>query len=362
MTTAGVVTTGTTNDAPAQVPANKGFHPTIERDHSYIFIDGCMQAWPDADFAVAEQHGATAYCVTAWDPHAPLDQVIEGAMFWNLIARRYPNILVAERADDIRRAKRESKAALVLAAQGGDWVGFKLHRVEALYRLGLRMMLFAYNRTNQLCDGCLDRTNDGLSRFGQLVVDECNRVGMLIDCTHIGRRASLDIIERSSQPVVFSHSNPKAVADNPRNIDDEQIKSCVARGGVIGLCTWGPIVQRKGRTNRPTVEDFIDHVDYVAHLTGSTDHIGVGTDMSLGTYPDHEHDPWGEPEYPSPSAAYDENISADVRSPLRAIEGFDNYPQVLNLIDHLLKRGYSDQDIHKILGENFLRVFGQVWR
>src|SRR5690606_21848107 len=120
---------------------------------------------------------------------------------------------------------------------------------------------------------------------------------------------------------------------------------------------WGPIVLRAGRTERPDVDDFIDHIDYVAHLTGSTDHIGIGTDMSLGTYPDHWHDPWGEPEYKPVSAVYDEHISADVRSPLRAVEGFSSYPEVLHLIDRLQQRGYSDQDVRKILGENFLRVF-----
>lgn len=341
---------------------NKGFHPILETDHQYIFIDTCMQAWPDADYANAHRHGVTAYAVTGWDPHATVDQALEGAMFWHLIARKHPNVLIAQTAGDIRRAKRENRAAFIVAAQGGDFIGDKLHRIEAFYRLDLRVMLPAYNRTNLICDGCLDRTDSGLTRFGELVVDECNRVGLLLDCTHTGRRASLEIIERSAQPVVFSHSNPRAVADNPRNIDDEQIRACAAKGGVIGLAPWGPIVMRKGQRSRPNLEQFIDHVDYVAHVTGSTDHVGIGTDMSLGTYPDHWHDPWGEPVYPSVSGDYDQYVSADVRSPLRAVEGFSNYPEVLNLIGGLGQRGYSDDDVGKILGENFLRVFDQVWR
>lgn len=341
---------------------NKGFHPTLDGEQPYIFVDSCMQVWPDADFANAHRHGVTAYAVTAWDPHDGVEQALESGMFWHLIARRYPNIIIAETAEDIRIARQDGKAAFILAAQGGDFIGNKLHRIEAFYRLGLRMMLPAYNRTNQICDGCLDRTDSGLTRFGELVVEECNRVGLLLDCTHIGRRASLEIIERSSQPVVFSHSNPKAIADNPRNIDDEQITACAAKGGVIGLASWGPIVMRKGQNTRPTLEQFIDHIDYVAHLTGSTDHIGIGTDMSLGTYPDHLHDPWGEPTYESVSGDYDRHITADVRSPLRAVEGFSTYPEVLNLIDGLQQRGYSDADVARILGENYLRVFAQVWK
>ena len=344
------------------VAANKGYHPILEADHPYVFVDSCMQIWPDADFANAHRHGVTAYAVTAWRPHAMVEQALEEGMFWHLIARRHPNIVVAQTAADIRRAKRERKAALILAAQGGDFIGNKLHRVEAFHRLGLRMMLPAYNASNAICDGCLDRTDGGLTRFGELVVAECNRVGVLLDCTHVGRRATLEIIDSSSRPVVFSHSNAKALVDNPRNIDDEQIRACAARGGVIGLAPWGPLTLKKGKTAWPPVDDFIDHIDHVAQLTGSTDHLGIGTDMSLGTYPDHEHDPWGEPEQPDVSTTYGRLITADVRSPRRALDGFSNYADMLNLIDRLGRRGYRDDDVRKILGENYLRLFEQVWK
>lgn len=341
--------------------ANKGFHPTIEQDHPYIFIDSCMQIWPDADFSVANQHGVTAYAATAWRPHANVEQAMEEGMFWHLVARKHPNVIVAETVNDIRRAKREGKAAIIITAQGGDFIGNKLHRIEAFYKLGLRMMLPAYNTTNLICDGALDRTTSGLTRFGELVVDECNRVGLLLDCTHLGKNASLQIIERSDKPCVFSHSNPNGVVPNPRNIDDDQITACVEKGGVIGLAPWGPLVMKPEQETWPTVNDFIDHIDYVVTLIGNTDHIGIGTDMSLGTYPDHEHDPWGEPEYPDVASRYGQLITTDVRSPMRALDGWWNYPQVTNFVDRLLARGYSDDDVRKMLGENYLRVFEQVW-
>ena len=341
---------------------NKGFHPILEQEFPYLFIDSCMQAWPDADYPNAHRHGVTAYAVTSWRHGATLDQALEGLMYWHLVSRKNPLITIIKEAEDIIRVRRENKAAFILVTQCGDFIGNRLHRIEAFYRLGLRMMIPAYNATNLLCDGCLDRTESGLTRFGRLVVEECNRIGMLLDCSHIGRRASLEIMEQSEQPVVFSHSNVNSLVESPRNITDEQIKACTAGGGVVGLTNWAPLLLKKGVTARPTVNDLVDHAEYVSQLVGSTDHIGLGTDMSLGTYADYPHDPWGEPDYIPFTREYGTHITPDVRSPRRAADGFSNYPEVANYADKLLERGFSDEDVRKILGENYLRVFSHVWK
>jgi len=344
-------------------PLNEqGIHPVLEKDHPYIFIDSCMQIWPDAQFAKAHQHGATTYAVTAWDPHADLDQALQGIMYWHYVARKYPDLLIVFTAQDIRKAKKEGKGSLLLASQCGDFIGTKLHRIEALYRLGLRMLIPAYSLSNRICGGCLDLTDSGLTSFGRLVVSECNRIGLLLDCSHLGKRSSLDIIEQSEHPVVFSHSCTTALAENPRNIDDEQIKTCAAKNGIIGLSPWGPMTLKTGKTSRPTVDDFIDHIDHMAQLLGTIDNIGIGTDMSLGTYPDHEYDPWGAPDYKDVTSTYDQHITDNIRSPQRMVRGFSNYAEVLNFIRQLAARGYKELEIKKILGENFLRVFTQVWQ
>ncbi len=353
----------TRNQTPEFDPLNeKGLHPVLAEDPPYVFIDSCMQIWPDADFANAHLHGVTAYAVTAWNPHLPVDRALEGLMFWHSIARAHPHISVATGTDDILRAKKKRETTLLLASQCGDFIGTELHRIEAFTRLGLRMLVPAYSATNRICGGCLERTDGGLTAFGRRVVAECNRVGLLLDCSHVGRRSSLEIIDQSHVPVVFSHASAKALADNPRNIDDSQIAACAAKGGVIGLCPWGPLILRKNRTSRPTLDDFIEHVDHTAQLLGSTENIGIGTDMSLGTYPDHEHDPWGAPEYKDVTSAYDIQISDNIRSPLRMVDGFSNYAEVLNFADRLKRRGFEEEDVRKILGENYLRVFNAVWK
>ena len=354
-----------TGEASSQTAAKPerpgGEHSVLSQDHPFTFIDACMQAWPDAQFEQAHRHGVSAYAVTAWTPNATVDSALKELMFWHLVARQHANLFVIETAEDVRRAKRERRAGLILAAQDGDWIGKELHRVEAFQRLGLRMMLLAYNRGNHIADGALDVNGHGLTRFGRLVVDECNRVGIVLDCSHTAARSTLEIIDRSRHPCVFSHSNPSAIVPNPRNVSDEQIKACAARGGVVCLCTWGPIVMKAGAGRRPTLDDFVGLVDHVAQLTGSADHIGIGTDMSLGTYPEHESDPWGTPDYPNPAAEYGKVVTADIRSPRRYVEGFDDYAQVVDLAGRLQARGYSAADVGKILGGNLLRVFDAVW-
>ena len=347
--------------APPQTSHGKSVHTVLDSNPPFIYVDPCMQIWPDADFHLAHRHGVTAYAVTAWDPHADIRAATDGIMYWHGVAREHSGLEVVKTVEDIRRVKREGKAGLLLAAQDGDWVGYDLGRIQALADLGLRMMLLAYNATNQLADGALDRTDGGLSRLGLRVVEECNRVGIILDCSHAGKGATLEIMDRSAHPCVFSHSNPSALVPNPRNIDDEQIRACISRGGVIALVSWGPLCMRPDTTHRPTLEEFFQLIDHVVNMAGNADNVAISTDMSIGTYPDHPHDPFNPPEYPDIAAQYNEHVTADFRSPRRQVGGFEDYAQIIDVADRLLAYGYSDRDVEKILAENFLRVARQVW-
>lgn len=347
--------------APQQTSHGKSVHTVLDSNPPFIYVDPCMQIWPDADFHLAHRHGVTAYAVTAWNPHADIRAATDGIMYWHGVAREHSGLEVVKTVEDIRRVKREDRAGLLLAAQDGDWVGYDLGRIQAFADLGLRMMLLVYNATNQLADGALDRTAGGLSRLGQRVVEECNRVGIILDCSHAGKRATLEIMDRSAHPCVFSHSNPGALVPNPRNIDDEQIRACISRGGVIALVSWGPLCMRPNTTHRPSLEEFFQLIDHVVNMAGNTDNVAISTDMSIGTYPDHPHDPFNPPEYPDIAARYNEHVTADFRSPRRQVEGFEDYAQIVEVADRLLIHGYSERDVEKILAENFLRVAGEVW-
>ncbi|MBX3142767.1 MAG: membrane dipeptidase [Trueperaceae bacterium] len=340
---------------------NKGFHDLLDREHPYIFVDACMQAWPDTDYAVAHRHGATCYAPTACGVFQDLDEALENIMSYHLAVRQHSNVRIAKTAADIRAAKADGVAALILHAQGGEWLGGKLHRLAAFKELGLRMMLPAYNRANLLCSGCLEPHDGGLTSLGRAFVAEANRLGVLLDGSHVGYRSCHEMIDASSAPVVFTHSNVKALVDSPRNIPDDLILACVAGGGIIGLAPFGPLCFREGSNSWPTLSDFMDHVDHVVQLTGSTRSIGIGTDMSLGTYIDLTPDPWAAPNYLSMGTEYTKHVSGDRRSPKRALADFNSYAHIWSLIDALNGRGYSDDDVAGILGGNFLRVFEEVW-
>jgi membrane dipeptidase len=344
---------------PLHERPNRGFHPLIQEEQPYIFIDGCVQIWPDADLPNAHRHGCDVFAVTAFMPHTGLEAALSDLMVWHQVVREHSNLRLALRARDINEAKSQGQACLLLASQDGEFIGADVRRVEAFHKLGLRMLIPAYNRNNLLCGGVLEYSDAGLSGLGREVVAECDRLGIVLDCSHVSRRSSFDIIEASSNPVVFSHANPKALVDNPRNIDDEQIKAIAAGGGVIGTVNWGPLIFKQGMTKRPAVHDYLDHIDYLADLLGTTQHIGIGTDFCLGSYPRHNHD--GHAHYKRVMTAMNQYVTTYWRAPERFAEGFCWYPEILTVIRLLRERGYSDVDVEGILGKNFLRVFQQVW-
>ena len=118
---------------------------------------------------------------------------------------------------------------------------------------------------------------------------------------------------------------------------------------------------RPNTTHRPTLEEFFQLIDHVVNMAGTTDNVAISTDMSIGTYPDHLHIPFHPPEYPDIAAQYNHHVTADFRSPRRQVEGFGDYAQIVDVADRLLAHGYSEEDMEKILAENFLRVAEEVW-
>lgn len=344
------------DDAPIH-PLDKGHH--TKGTTPYLFVDSCVQIWPDTDYSQLHEYSATAYCITTFRPNDGPENALDEIANWHRIARDYPGIRIAERVEDITEAKAAGQAAIVINSQGGDFLGPNLHRLAMFHRLGLRMMIPAYNTRTTLADGLFEATNAGLSTMGRGWVKSCNDLGIVMDMTHVGERSSLEVLGLSEDPVVFSHSNPRKLVDNVRNVTDEQIRLAAGTGGLVAPTNWGPLNYRAGSNRRPTLGEYADAIDYIVELVG-IDHVGIGTDMSFGTYPDGDLIR-GLPGKALVGGDYARYVEVSPRSKLRYVEGFEDYSQVSDLITELEKRGYESSDIAKVMGQNWLRVFGAVW-
>jgi len=256
----------------------------------------------------------------------------------------HPETLVqVETVDDIHCARRDAKLAVAFDLEGMNALNGDIGMVDLYYRLGVRQMLFAYNRNNLAGGGCHDE-DIGLTDFGRAVVREMNRVGMVVDCSHCAYKTSMEAIEASEAPVIFSHANARKLWDHERNIWDDQIKACAATGGVIGVTGVGIFLGPKG----PTVEHLVEHIDHMVDLVGP-DHVGFGMDSVLRAHKPNQaftrnRDYWPERQYPDGGTGYVPPEEAP------------------RLTQALLDRGYGEADVRGILGGNFLRVAETVWK
>lgn len=245
---------------------------------------------------------------------------------------------------DVDRARADGVMAVTFDLEGMNALDGEVAMVGAYYTLGVRQMLFAYNRNNEAGGGCHD-DDVGLTPFGRAVVGEMNRLGMLVDCSHTAHRSTMEVMELSTEPVIFSHSNAWGLCRHGRNIKDDQIKACAATGGVIGINGLGLFLGNDDISSGR----FVDHVAYMADLVGA-EHVGIALDYAFavdGPSFKFESHPefWPHNEYP-PGHRYT----------------FVPPGQLPEIADTMLKRGFGEEAVKGVLGENFRRVAARVWR
>ncbi len=253
--------------------------------------------------------------------------------------------LLAGGIEDIERAGNEGKLAISFDIEGMNALNGNLDMVDVYHGLGVRQMLFAYNLNNDAAGGCHDY-DTGLTDFGRQVVRRMNELGMIVDCSHIGYRTSMDIIEVASGPVVFSHSNPTAIWEHQRNINDEQIKACAETGGVIGINGMGIFLG----DNDVSTETMMRHIRHLADLVG-TEHIGFGFDYSPPIGIDVGEILRSRPDYWPAGNLYDTPHIDHAGPPM--------FPEIVTA---LLDDGFQEDEIRGMLGWNFKRVASQAWQ
>jgi membrane dipeptidase len=262
-----------------------------------------------------------------------------------LVARYPDRLALALTAADVERAMKQGRIASLIGMEGGHSIDGSLAVLRQMYDLGARYMTLTHSKNNAWADSATAApVHDGLTDFGRDVVREMNRVGMLVDCSHCAHRTTMEAIEASTAPVVFSHSNARRLCDHERNIRDDQIRACAATGGLVGVTGVGRFLGPRG----PVIDHLVEHIDHMVGLVGPA-HVGVGMDSILDGYPVSgllaEHrDYWPQRQYPDGGL------------------GFVPPEDFPRLTEALLARGYADGDVRGILGENYLRVAAAVWK
>lgn len=251
---------------------------------------------------------------------------------WNSLVHGQPQFfLPVLAAADLDRARSEKRIGILIGFQSSDH--FRgLADVEFFHGLGQRVSQLTYNSRTRLGSGCRDPQDIGLTAFGRDVVREMNRVGIAVDLSHCSERTTLEAIERSDRPVLVTHANCSAIAAHPRNKSDRVLRALAARGGVIGITSVKAFVKASG-----TLDDLLDHYVHVAETVGA-DHLGIGSDCDL-----------------------DSRDAAGRVRPAYDIRGLRLERKAYDLAAGLLRRGFSEVELAKVLGGNFRRALGEIW-
>ena len=324
-----------------------------------IIIDPCVQYLLRRTDRT-DRSGLTAAALTIPMPNEDATQTYPRVREFLEVIHAEPTFCLGDSPAALRRAKAEGKMAHILLSQDSLFLGADPVSLLLWKQLGLRICQLTYNEKNLLGDGCLERHDGGLSQIGRVMVRDMERVGITIDLTHAGKRTFLDACAAATRPLIASHSNPRAVVDNPRNIDDEQICAVAALGGVVCVTTWAPLIW-PGTPGMPTLDDWLRCVDHAVQLVG-IDHVGVSTDSmgTIGAYPVHARNPDALP-YGSVTDAFD-RLARPPDNNNRQPSDFNGIQDFPWLVEKLCAHGVSDGDIQKLLGGNLMRVFDATWQ
>ena len=275
-----------------------------------------------------------------YGPHSVESHFRMLAQFRNWVEVNSDHYRLGQSIEDVRSSEQDGRLTIFFDIEGGGAIDDQISLVKLYYDLGVRWMLIAYNKNNLIGGGCYD-DDLGLTALGRDVVAEMNRVGMVVCCSHTGERSVRDAIDTSADPVIFSHSNCKAIFDHARNVSDSLIRACAARGGVIGINGIGPFLGRE----LATADMLVRHIDHIAQMVG-VDHVGLGLDYVFDQAELEDAFVQFKDTFPE----VPERLS------------FVGPEQIGDIKEQLDRRGYNREALTKIMGGNWLRIAESVWK
>jgi len=309
--------------------------------------------WDEVEFEALKTSGLSGFHCTLLKRNA-FDDAIEDLREWDRRFSAYPAIFrPALKAEDFSKAKENGQVAVLLGYQDTLMIGRDVDKLDTLYELGTRCLQLTYNFRNFVGNGCLERVDGGLSEFGVEVVLRMNDLGILVDLSHCGVNTTLDGVAVSKKPVAYTHTMCEAIYKNhPRAKTDAQLRALADKGGYVGITMIGYFVgpDPGGET---TIEDYVSHIDHAVNICG-IDHVGMSSDYAirgLSSWATREN--WYEPRLKVFKPSY------QVRWP-PWIPDLDTPERFWNTTQALSRRGYSEDQIEKLLGLNWVNLFQQV--
>lgn len=262
-----------------------------------------------------------------------------------------------KKVDDIYYAHKHGKIAWIATMEGAAMIENELDRIDILYGFGVRSLGITYSESNTLGSGLKETRDGGLTSFGRKAVERMNKLGILIDCSHTGDLTALDTIKHSTKPIILSHIGARSVWDTNRMAPDEVLKACAEKGGLIGI-EAAPHTTLSVKNLSHSIASVMDHFEYIKDLVG-IDHVSFGPDTVYGDHVGLHH-------------AYMNSLSLKESKKGKAprmeyqevpyVKGLENPTEgSYNIVRWLVKEGYSDEDIVKVMGGNALRVLKEVW-
>jgi membrane dipeptidase len=274
------------------------------------------------------------------------------------IRERFSTTLMkVESVADIRKARGAGKIGVIYNLQDSTAHEGNAANVKKLAALGVRVMQLSYNKRNLAADGCLERSNAGLSDFGRDLVAEINQANVVLDLSHSGQRSTAEGIAASKAPPTITHSSCRALVDNPRNTFDAEMRTIAEKGGVFGVYLM-PFLRAKGQ---PGTEDLLRHLEHAVNVCGE-DHVGIGTDNVLNGFVINDE------TRNQQRRAFEQRHKAGIAAPGEApdvfylVEGYNDMARFDRIGADLRKRGWSSARVEKVLGGNFVRLFEEVWK
>jgi microsomal dipeptidase-like Zn-dependent dipeptidase len=257
---------------------------------------------------------------------------------------------------DAAAARAEGKIAMYMGWQDILPLEGDLDLLDAFYDLGLRVLQPTYQYRTLAADGCGERVQSGLSRFGIKLVERCNQLGIMLDVSHVGDASSMEIAECSRSPIMATHVGARALVDTVRNKPDDLIRAIAARGGAIGIAGKSGFLRRNGLETGSTLDDYVDHVKHVCDMVG-VDHVAIGTDVSDDRRYNHAFLEDFHRRFPE-VAIIGDSLNIAMMHPV----GLQNPSELANITDALVRRGFNDGDVAKIIGDNVQRVLNAALR